>query len=122
MQSDFLSNRELTGEFPEGRIIEKTHKARERNYQVIDLAKSNFKRKYGRLICQVCKFDFEEKYGKIGVDFIEGHHTIAVSEMSPEHKTKPEEIAMLCSNCHRMVHKKRPWITMEQLSELLNKK
>ena len=41
--------------------------------------------------------------------------------MLPEHKTKPEDIAMLCANCHRMVHKKRPWLKMKDLSKLLKK-
>ena len=121
LKTDFRNNSELTGEFPEGKIVERTHKARERNSKVVDLAKSNFKKSHGKLYCQVCKFDFEEKYGNIGKDFIEGHHTIAVSEMHPDYKTKPEEIAMLCPNCHRMVHKSRPWLSMEQLSKLLEK-
>lgn len=60
-----------------------------------------------KLIHQVCHFSFHEKYGDIGTNFIEGHHTIAVSEMSPI-KTRREGTAMLCSNCHRMVHEKRP--------------
>lgn len=121
LEFDFRDNNELSGEFPEGKIVERTHKARERNSLVIELAKRNFKKKNGKLYCQVCNFDFEEIYGNIGKDFIEGHHTIAVSEMPPDYKTKPEEIAMLCGNCHRMVHKKRPWLTMEELTKLLKK-
>ena len=31
------------------------------------------------------------------------------------------EIVMLCANCHRMVHKKRPWLTMTNLEMLLKK-
>lgn len=119
---DFSSNKELTGEFPEGKMVERSHKFRERNSQVVRLAKSNFKMKYGKLFCEICQFDFEKTYGYDGRDFIEGHHTIAVSEMPPEYKTKPEEIALLCSNCHRMIHKKRPWLTMKDLKKLLNKK
>jgi len=121
LDHDFHDNVALTGEFPEGKIVERTHKARERNIRVIELAKHNFKIKHGRLFCQVCKFDFEAEYGRVGKNFIEGHHTIAVSDMPPDYKTKPEEIAMLCSNCHRMVHKRRPWLTMDNLSKILKK-
>lgn len=121
LEHDFQNSHDLPGEFPEGKLIERIHKTRERNPKVIKLAKQKFKTKHGKLFCQVCKFDFENNYGGIGIDFIEGHHTVAVKEMSPNHKTKPEEIAMLCSNCHRMVHKKRPWLTMEQLSKILKK-
>lgn len=121
LSHDFSNNEEIIGEFPEGKIVERTHKVRERNSKVVKIAKANFIKKHGKLFCQVCSFDFHEKYGNIGVGFIEGHHTIAVSEMTPNYKTKPEEIAMLCSNCHKMVHKKRPWLIMEKLSELINK-
>ena len=116
---DFKTNEELTGEFPEGKVVEKVHKSRERNSKVIMIAKQNFINKYGKLFCQVCNFDFENSYGSIGKDFIEGHHTIAVSEMTNDHKTKPEDIAMLCSNCHRMIHKRRPWLSMNELKKLI---
>ena len=120
LDKEFIENEQVSGEFPEGKIIERIHKSRERNSKVVEIAKQNFKSKYGKLFCQVCNFDFEEKYGILGKDFIEAHHTIPVSKMKTDHKTKPEEIAMLCSNCHKMVHKKRPWLEMESLSNIIN--
>jgi hypothetical protein len=122
LKQDLHNNNEITGEFPEGRIIEQAHKTRERSSKVVLVAKENFKRLHGKLYCQVCDFDFEEWYGDHGKDFIEGHHTLAVSQMPPGYQTKPEEIAMLCGNCHRMAHKRRPWLTMGQLSKLRKKK
>jgi predicted HNH restriction endonuclease len=122
LQKDFEENELLEGEFPEGRVVERMHKSRERNTMVVEIAKGNFKRKHGKLFCQVCKFDFEEVYGEIGKNFIEGHHIIPVAKMKEGHVTKPDEIAILCSNCHRMVHKKRPWLTMEKLNSLLKHK
>ena len=121
LSKEFKANAELDGEFPEGKISERKHKFRERNSKVVKLAKQNFKDKNGCLFCQVCEFDFEKEYGEIGVDFIEAHHTIPVSEMNAGHKTKIEDIAMLCPNCHRMAHKKRPWLKMEELKQLRNK-
>jgi len=44
--------------FLEGEIIERRHLSRERNSKVIELAKQNFKKNYGKLFCQVCVFDF----------------------------------------------------------------
>jgi len=117
--NDFQSNINQYLEFPEGKIVERIHKSRERNYQVVELAKRKFKEIHGTLFCEICEFDFEKKYGDTGTDYIEGHHTIAVSDMPPDYKTKPEEIAMLCSNCHRMVHKKRPWLSINDLKKLL---
>lgn len=119
LDNDFIENQELDGEFPEGKIVERIHKGRERSSKAITVAKNNFKIKNGKLFCQICGFDFEKEYGKLGAGFIEAHHIIPVSEMNENHKTQPNEIAMLCSNCHRMVHKKRPWLTMKKLNSLI---
>ena len=37
----------------------------------------------------------------------------------PNEKTKIEDIVMLCSNCHSMVHRRKPWTTKEDLKKLL---
>lgn len=108
-------------EFPEGREIERKHKMRERNAAVAKAAKDLFKKKEGRLYCQACGFDFFNIYGEIGSDFIEAHHTVPISELEGETKTRVEDIALVCSNCHRMLHRKRPWIKMEELKLLINK-
>ena len=119
MESDSEDNLETMGEFPEGRIVERKHKMRERNSKVVRLAKAKFMSKHGRLFCEVCKFDFEESYGVVGKDFIEAHHTIPVSDMTEGDSTKVEDIAILCSNCHRMVHKRRPWLSMKELNQII---
>jgi 5-methylcytosine-specific restriction protein A len=106
-------------EFAEGEILERMHKSRERNIQVVQIAKDNFRKYHGKLFCEVCGFDFEAIYGEIGKDFIEGHHIKAISDMQPGDTTKAEDIAILCANCHRMIHKKRPWLSLEKLRVLL---
>ena len=106
-------------EFPEGRELERKHKVRERNQALIKAAKEEFKKSHGRLYCQVCDFDFAKKYGDVGHDFIEAHHTVPVSELTEQVKTKISEIALVCSNCHRMLHRRRPWLAMKELTELV---
>nr|WP_309143178.1 HNH endonuclease [Bacillus atrophaeus] len=64
---------------------------------------------------------FFEQYGEIGGDFIEGHHTIPVSELEEGQKTKIDDIALVCSNCHKMLHRRRPWLTKEELKKLINR-
>lgn len=116
---------DITGDdegFPEGKKSLRTHICRERNYQVIKDAKDKYKKENGKLTCQICGFDFEDVYGKIGKDFIEGHHTIPVSELKEGDKTKVEDIVLVCSNCHKMLHRKRPWLNPDQLEELLKNK
>lgn len=53
--------------------------------------------------CEACEMTFEERYGEIGKDFIEVHHKTAIAD--GERETKLEDLALLCSNCHRMIHK-----------------
>ena len=108
-------------EFPEGREIEVKHKARERNQSLVKAAKDRFKIQHGKLFCQICEFNFEETYGEIGNGFIEAHHTVPVSELNDSTTTKISDIALVCSNCHRMLHRKRPWLSMNDLKELINK-
>ncbi|MBL1352946.1 MAG: HNH endonuclease [Zetaproteobacteria bacterium] len=110
--------------FPEGKLKEKLHKQRERNLRLIRIVKQEALKKYGELECQCCGFDFEFNYGEIGREFIEAHHTKPISEL-PEFRldengeeTKKEDIALVCSNCHRMLHRKRPWLEMNQLKKL----
>ncbi|PEZ01347.1 HNH endonuclease [Bacillus sp. AFS018417] len=105
--------------FPEGKEKERLHKYKERNPRVLKRAKENFKKENGKLYCEVCGFDFQEKYGELGQDFIEGHHVIPVSELNENDVTNINDILMVCSNCHRMLHKKRPCLTKEELQVLI---
>jgi len=106
--------------FSEGKRSLKKHIIIERNPNVIREAKKKFKKEHnGRLYCEICKFDFSEKYGELGIDFIEGHHIIPVSEMKLGDKTKVEDIAIVCSNCHSMIHRKKPWLTREKLKRII---
>lgn len=109
-------NEELT--FPEGKEKYILHKSKERNNELVRKAKElNFK-KDNKLSCQICGFSFFDKYGEIGKGFIEAHHTFPISELKEETNTKIEDLAMLCSNCHRMLHRQRPWLTIEALKEM----
>lgn len=106
--------------FPEGKIKLKQHLIRERNPEVIQLAKEHFLQKHGKLFCEVCEFDFQQYYGELGNGYIEGHHTKPVSEMDDNHETKVEDIALVCANCHRMLHRQRPWLSISELKQLLH--
>lgn len=107
--------------FPEGKEVYRRHKARERNSALSRLAKEKRLLNTGDLSCDVCKFSFAQKYGPRGKGFIEAHHTIPVSKLRSNTKTKIKDIALVCSNCHRMLHRRRPWLTMAELRSLLKK-
>lgn len=75
-----------------------------------------------RPLCEACDFDFEAVYGERGRGFIECHHLIPVSELDPSTPTRLEDLALLCANCHRMVHAARPWLDLPQLRALIGAK
>lgn len=106
--------------FPEGKLKERLHLARERNAELIRRAKEEASRLNGSLRCMCCGFDFFEKYGELGKGYIEAHHTKPVSELHEDGETtKVEDLALVCSNCHRMLHRRRPWLKMHELVKLL---
>jgi 5-methylcytosine-specific restriction protein A len=102
-------------EFPEGKVLFRAHRSRERNRTLIEAAKSLALHRDGALRCQACDFDFKAAYGKIGDGFIECHHVVPISELSPESTTRVRDLALLCANCHRMVHRHRPWLSVADL-------
>ncbi len=68
--------------------------------------------------CMVCGFNFEEAYGKWGKGFIEVHHVRPLFQAKEEKTlTNPEtDLAVVCANCHRMIHRKRECVlTLEEL-------
>lgn len=73
----------------------------------------------GALRCEACGFDFEEAYGEVGKGFAECHHTRPVSELRPDQGTRLADLAILCANCHRMLHRRRPWLSAEGLAALV---
>lgn len=60
------------------------------------------------LACKVCTTNFEEKYGEHGKDYIEVHHIVPLAQrIRPESIDPRTDFTVLCSNCHRMIHRKR---------------
>jgi predicted HNH restriction endonuclease len=74
--------------------------------------------------CQACGFNFEDKYGEHGKDFIEVHHINPVSRNLERIIVDPEkDLVVVCSNCHRMIHRnKMKILSLEDLRELIKNK
>ena len=78
------------------------------------------KKKLG-YICQACGFDYEGKYGELGKGYIEAHHLVPISELKKGEvrKTSEKDFAVLCSNCHRMIHKLSDPSDIEKLKRII---
>lgn len=70
--------------------------------------------------CSVCGFNFLTTYGQLGKDFIEVHHTTPVSEMGDNYTIDIDrDLVPICSNCHSMIHRKKPPLTVEELKAMI---
>lgn len=74
----------------------------------------------GKLVCEACDFDFTEVYGDHGRGFIECHHIVPLSELKSGSITRLADLALVCSNCHRMIHHRSPWLSIAQLRALVS--
>ncbi|HEY0606101.1 MAG TPA: HNH endonuclease [Herpetosiphonaceae bacterium] len=106
-------------EFPEGKLLTQIHKRKERNRKAVEQKKQKVLGETGRLVCEACGFDFEERYGSLGYGFAECHHTIPVSQLTEEHRTRLADLAIVCANCHRMIHRSRPMLSIAELRALI---
>jgi|SRR5699024_1860670 len=81
-------------------------------------AKLKLVRAEGRPIaCEVCTFDFGKTYGDRGRGYIEIHHVTPL-HVSGVVQTRLEDLVLLCSNCHRMIHRSG-WLRPEELKDMV---
>jgi len=105
-------------EFREGQRKLRIHHDIERNTKAIRQKKTLVLAETGCLQCEVCAFDFFETYGEIGKGFAECHHRTPIHTLIEESTITLDQLAIVCSNCHRMLHRS-PYLTTEQLRDLL---
>jgi hypothetical protein len=95
-------------DFEEGKQsrIYTVHRKRERDLRdaKIALAKAS---NGGRVVCEVpgCGFDFHKVYGPIGLDYAHVHHLTPLSRLRGATRMTVEDVAVVCANCHDMIHR-----------------
>lgn len=104
----------------EGTILYKLHKVRERVPGIIKKKKEETLKKKGKLICEVCGFDFHDSYGDLGKGFIECHHRTPLGSIKASTQTSLKDLALVCSNCHRMLHKNINFMSVDSLRKVVN--
>ncbi|MGH9512905.1 MAG: HNH endonuclease [Terriglobales bacterium] len=83
------------------------HFAIERSRRLVLDKRRSVLDKTGALACEVCSFDFSVTYGDLGEGFCEVHHKTPLSVLNKGTQTKLDDLAIVCSNCHRMIHRSR---------------
>ena len=74
----------------------------------------------GRLICEIC--GCIEPEDPLGESIFEAHHIFPLAA-GEERKTKLGDLALLCANCHRMLHRaistEKRWIAISEAQCIL---
>lgn len=115
--AEVIDTEETNIEEGEGNRVLKMHFECERSSKLT----SEFKKRLlanGSMRCDVCGINFQEMYGDIGSGFIEAHHTKPVSLMISNEKTNIKDLKPVCSNCHRMLHRAQPLLTIDELKAM----
>jgi hypothetical protein len=81
------------------------HLVRERDRSIVIAKLQEFSERTGGLVCEVCRFDFRRAYGSLGKGFCEVHHLLPIGARDQDEVTRLEDLAVVCSNCHRMLHR-----------------
>ncbi|MBX9678909.1 MAG: HNH endonuclease [Gemmataceae bacterium] len=108
--------------FVEGELLTRLHLLRERNKASVEKKKEQVLKATGRLACEVCEFDFNVAYGRLGEGFAECHHTRPLAELSGIRQTRLADLAVVCANCHRMLHRGRQSVSLDMLQSLVRQR
>jgi hypothetical protein len=103
-------------ESEEGKYNYAMHRYRERDRSLVRKKKASVTNP----ICECCNFDFSTTYPNLGNGFIECHHNIPINQ--GERITRLEDLALVCANCHRMLHKRNRenhYYTVEELKLII---
>jgi 5-methylcytosine-specific restriction protein A len=72
--------------------------------------------------CTVCGINFETMYGPLGDDFIHVHHIVPIGTIGDEYTVNPiNDLIPVCPNCHAMIHRVNPPLTIAQLKEIIGR-
>jgi predicted HNH restriction endonuclease len=111
-------NQALKLEAVEGEEFKSEATFRARNRALIDIKKAN-----SNYTCEVCNMSFERRYGSIGKKYIIAHHVAPIGRRKKRgSKTSLEDIALVCANCHVMLHRTEPPLDVQELRHRLRKR
>ena len=108
------SAEDVTG-YPEGALttVQVNRYERDRRNRALCLQAKGYR-------CCACGFDFGSTYGELGQEFIHVHHVTPVSEIGAGYIINPiTDLIPICPNCHAMVHRRIPPMSVEELRAVL---
>ncbi|ANZ28477.1 hypothetical protein A4U64_26655 (plasmid) [Rhodococcus sp. WB1] len=102
----------------EGAVKRRWAAARERDPKLRKQKIAQSMQERGEVSCEVCGFDFAQVYPGHGDGYIEVHHRVPL-HVSGEVSSTLDDLILLCANCHRIIHRKKTWLTPDELRQIL---
>lgn len=105
----------------EGELRTRTQEYRTRSRDLRRTAIEHYS-KNGRISCKSCQFEFASAYPGLGDGYIQIHHLKPVSYMRGEELDMAnalDNVCPLCANCHQMVHRNTPPMSIDELRSYL---
>lgn len=109
--------------FKEGKEKLQLHLTKERSRTLVSVAKAKWQKEHnGDILCFICSFSFHNTYGEIGYGFIEAHHINPIASLTADTIVQLKDLIPVCSNCHSILHRYRPWLSSAELRDKINLK
>lgn len=102
----------------EGRLLLRLYYARERSPKLRRQKIAKVLAAKRALACEACGFDYGKQYGSRGEGYIECHHVVPL-HVAGEQEVALSDLALICANCHRMIHRRAPWLTPAELRDVI---
>ncbi len=103
-------------EMREGEVFRSEAAFRKRNSALIASRKAQSDYR-----CEVCGLTFEKVYGDIGREHIVAHHLKPIGARKRASMTRLDDIALVCSNCHDMLHRHGQLLSIAELRRRMGK-
>lgn len=101
----------------EGAVLEYQHKRRERDRRLVQRKKDQLLKAGKPLLCEACGVDVAGEYDLVTGAVIECHHRLPLA--SGVRTTKLSDLALVCPTCHRALHSRSRWSSVEDLRKHL---
>ena len=69
--------------------------------------------------CEICKLNLAEVYKPISGDFLQRHLAVPITELDGSRHYNDLNFITVCPNCHAVLHQRRPWVTRNNMGDIL---
>ncbi len=89
------------------------HVRRERDPALVEAKRREANANNGRMECEVCGFTTQAIFPSLEGEVCEIHHRLPLASSSDAVETRLEDLAVLCANCHRAIHRTDSLMSVE---------